>query len=123
VRPSDIFTAAGTGAIAQFRILGGVIGLAIATCVSTPYIRDSLLETISPEQTSAVLEKLETIPSLPEAMQIHVRYSFRRGFDLQMTVLIGFAAAHIPAGLLMLSREILPKVLRLQIDPEITNGN
>ena len=86
--------------------------LAIVTCISTPYIQDALLEKISPQKTSAILERLERIPSLPSDTQVHVRDSFRRGFDLQMTILIGFAAAHIPAGLMMLSAETLPKRLK-----------
>lgn len=120
---SDIFIAVGTGTVAQFRILGGVVALAVVTCISTPHIRDALLEAIPPEQTHAILERLEMIPSLPEDTQAHVRDSFHRGFDLQMTILIGFAAAHIPAGLVMLSKESLPEALRPSMDNDVVAGS
>ncbi|KAF2448053.1 MFS general substrate transporter [Karstenula rhodostoma CBS 690.94] len=97
--------AVGTGMVAQFRILGGVISLAIVTCISTPVIRNALLESIPPDQTHTILDRLEIIGTLPEEMQNHVWDSFRRGFDLQMTVIIGFAAANILATLSMMGKD------------------
>jgi hypothetical protein len=96
-----------------------VIALATVTCVSTPYIRTALLEAIPLEQTDAILERLEVIPSLSEPVQAHVRGCFHRGFGLQMTILIGFAAAHIPAGLMMFGKESLPRVLRSSTDHSV----
>ncbi|PSN70775.1 hypothetical protein BS50DRAFT_659567 [Corynespora cassiicola Philippines] len=100
-----MWIAVGTCTVAQFRILGNVISLSVVTCVSTPYIRDKLLLALSSEQTNAILERLEIIPYLPEQIQHHVRESFRSGFDLQMRIAIGFAAAHIPATLMMFNKE------------------
>ncbi|KAF2825549.1 MFS general substrate transporter [Ophiobolus disseminans] len=105
--------AVGTGTVAQFRLLGGAIALAVVTCASTPLLRNTLLEAIPPEQTRAILERLKIMPSLPESMQAHVRTSFQRGFEWQMTILIGFAAAHIPVGFAMLREEGFLGMVRL----------
>ena len=99
--------------VAQFRILGGVISLAIVTCVSTPVIRNALLESISPQQTRAILDRLDIISTLPQEVQAVVHDSFRRGFDLQMTIAIGFAAANILATLSMMGKDILTEDLGL----------
>ncbi|OAG12507.1 MFS general substrate transporter [Paraphaeosphaeria sporulosa] len=104
--------AVGTGMVAQFRILGGVISLAIVTCISTPVIRNALLEFISPEHTHAILDRLETIGTLPKELQAQVRDSFRRGFDLQMTIAIGFAAANILATVSMMGKDMFLEDLR-----------
>ena len=92
--------------VAQFRILGGVISLAIVTCGSIQVIRNSLLENITADQTHSILERLEIVRLLPENVQAHVRESFGRGFDLQMKVIITFAAAHIPSTLLMMTEDL-----------------
>lgn len=98
--------------IAQFRILGGVVALAIVTCVSTPVIRSTLLSSLPQQQTSSILERLAIVRSLPKETQKVVRDSFARGFDLQMRIITGFAAAHIPAALLIISNDVAPGGLR-----------
>jgi hypothetical protein len=109
--------------VAQFRILGGVISLAIVTCISTPIIRNALLKAVSPEQTHAILDRLEIISTLPEELQAHVRDSFRRGFDLQMTAIIGFAAAHIPVTLMMIGKDEFMEQLRSLRSTKTNTGN
>jgi hypothetical protein len=91
--------------VAQFRILGGVVSLAIVTCVANPAIRQSLLGLVTPEEANAILEKFATVRYLPVETQERVRASFRQGFDLQMKIVVGFAAAHIPSTLLMMSKD------------------
>lgn len=109
--------------VAQFRILGGVIALSIVTCASTPLIREALLQTLSPEQTHAILEKLEIIHHLSEHIQVHVRESFHRGFDLQMEIIVGFAAAHIPATLMMMTKEPITSKLGLRKNDNLATRN
>ncbi|PVI03994.1 hypothetical protein DM02DRAFT_652014 [Periconia macrospinosa] len=98
--------AVGTGMVAQFRILGGVVALAIVTCVSTPVLHSTLLSSLSQQQATSILERLAIVQSLPKETQKVVRDRFSRGFDLQMKIITGFAAAHIPAALLIISNDV-----------------
>jgi hypothetical protein len=93
--------AVGTAAIGQFRILGGAVGLAIVTTIFNRSMRPKLLRLLLPAQVDALLEYTSTLATFPEATQLAVRSSLGEGFNLQMTVLIGFAAAQLPATLLM----------------------
>ncbi|KAL9115407.1 MAG: hypothetical protein Q9227_000728 [Pyrenula ochraceoflavens] len=97
--------AVGTGAVTQFRILGGVIGLSIVTSVSTRVIRHDLLDFLPQPQADRLLDRTETIQYLHGAVRSAVRETFGRGYNLQMTILIGFAVAQIPATLLMWRRK------------------
>lgn len=93
--------AVGTASMSQFRVLGGLIGIAVATSLSTPYIRTHLAETLSPQLALSVLESTETIFSLSQANREHVRVAFGEGLNLQIKLAIGFAAAQIPTTALM----------------------
>lgn len=48
-----------------------------------------------------VLEKTETVKILPPDIAEKVRTLFGEGYNLQITILIGFAAAKIPVTALM----------------------
>ncbi|PVH93387.1 MFS general substrate transporter [Periconia macrospinosa] len=87
--------------IAQFRILGGVIGIAVTTTASTPLIRARMLKFLSTSQVLLLLDRTTAIWGLPSAVQDLVRHAFADGFNLQMRILIGIAAGHIVATALM----------------------
>ncbi|KAH3986698.1 hypothetical protein HBH51_015450 [Parastagonospora nodorum] len=91
----------GSAACTQFRILGGLVGLAILVSISTPYIRQHLTDIVSPEIAMMLLEKTEIIKELPLDTADKVRTLFGKGYNLQITILIGFAAAKIPVTALM----------------------
>jgi hypothetical protein len=87
--------------VAQFRVLGGLIGLAIAASISTPYIRSHIGQNLPPNLTQAILEKTGAIHLLPERSRIRVQEIFGEGYNIQMKLLIGFAAAQMPTTVLM----------------------
>lgn len=106
--------ATGSSAISQFRVLGGLIGISIAASVSTPYIREHLLELVPPETVLRLLEKTETLSSLRGPLLKQVRKVFADGYDLQMKLLIGFAAAQVPATLLMWTNQVAEPELKTE---------
>jgi hypothetical protein len=79
----------------QFRILGGLVGLAIVVSISTPYVRSHLSGLIALEQELLILERTETIKDLPGEIARQVRVVFGESYNLQIKVMIGFAAAKV----------------------------
>jgi len=108
---ADIFEAVGTGAIAQFRFLGGVIGLAIVTSVLNRFLTPKLLDILPPDQVHSLLESTNVLETFSEATQMTIRSTFGDGYNLVMKILVGFAVAQLPATLLMWKREpiVIPK--------------
>ncbi|KAI4684549.1 uncharacterized protein J4E84_006539 [Alternaria hordeiaustralica] len=88
--------AVGSAATSQFRTLGGLVGIAIVTSISTPYIRSHLTDILPLELAESLLEKTELVQTLsPETLE-HVRQVFGEAYNLQVKVLIGFAVAKVP---------------------------
>lgn len=82
-----------------------MIGIAIVVSVMNRVIRSSLLQVLSPPEVAAVLQSTDIISSFPESVQASVRATFGKGYNLQMSIMIGFAAAHIPATFLMWTKK------------------
>lgn len=93
--------AVGTAANSQFRILGGLVGLAIVVSVSTPYVRSHLADVLSPDLVMLILEKTETIKELSADIALQVHTIFGEAYNLQIMIMIGFAAAKVPVTALM----------------------
>ncbi|KAI1267056.1 MFS multidrug transporter-like protein [Xylariaceae sp. FL1019] len=90
------------GAISQFRIMGGAIGLSIATSAFNSLVRHELQLFLSPGQLNALLASpAELNPIIAPALQEPVRVAFADGYSLQMKILTGLAAGQIPASLLL----------------------
>lgn len=89
------------GSVAQFRVMGGVIGLAIVTAVFNSLVKSKLGRFMSPDQINDLLKATGSITSLSAELQEMVRGIFADGYDLQMKILAGFAAAQIPSSILM----------------------
>ncbi|KAI9644355.1 hypothetical protein NHQ30_007712 [Ciborinia camelliae] len=95
------------GAITQFRALGSVVGLSIATNVFNDYVRTHLSRHLTPEQLSALLQSVTSgIDSLPLGLQATVRSTFGAAYDLQTKVMIGFAIAQALAVSIMWERTL-----------------
>ncbi|KAI0883457.1 putative multidrug resistance protein fnx1 [Annulohypoxylon maeteangense] len=90
----------GTASIIQFRFMGGATALAIVTAVANTWLRSAMLGVLSPEETALVFRRPDTINSLSGDLRDTVRVLFAKGFNLQMKILIGFAAAQFPVTFL-----------------------
>ncbi|TRX97449.1 hypothetical protein FHL15_001727 [Xylaria flabelliformis] len=89
------------GAITQFRVMGGAIGLAIVTAVFNSLVRGQLGGQLSSAELNALLTSPATITTFPPDVQETIRVKFADGYALQAKVLAGLAAGQIPASLLM----------------------
>ncbi|KAL8724486.1 MAG: hypothetical protein Q9166_007920 [cf. Caloplaca sp. 2 TL-2023] len=89
------------GTIAQFRVMGGAIGLAIVTSVLNSYVGSGLLAMLTPEQVKILLQTTSAITSLPVDVQDGVQQVFAKGYNIQFKILACFAAAQIPSSLIM----------------------
>jgi hypothetical protein len=89
------------GAIAQFRILGGCIGLAIITAVQHSYLRSHLADFLSGDVVEALLQSSSVISTLPADTQDAVRETYAGSYNLQIQVLAGLAGAQLLTCLMM----------------------
>ncbi|KAA8564176.1 hypothetical protein EYC84_011123 [Monilinia fructicola] len=89
------------GCVSQFRVMGGVIGLAIVTAAYKGYVIGRLDQFLALEQMNLILDSADAISLLPPDVQVQVRRVFAGGYNLQFRILIAFAAAQIPSSLLM----------------------
>ncbi|OJJ46831.1 hypothetical protein ASPZODRAFT_24938 [Penicilliopsis zonata CBS 506.65] len=90
-----------TGAIIQFRFLGGAIGLGIATNVLNGMLKSDLSGILTAEQLRVLLKDTEVIATLSSQTQEVVRHVFARSYNTQLRVMVGLAAAQIPAAALI----------------------
>ena len=102
---TNLQTAVGTAAISQFRILGGLVGIAFATSLSTPYLRSHIPQVAPASSVALILEKTANIHLLPADLRTKVEKVFAESFSVQIKLVIGFAAAQIPATLLMWTKQ------------------
>ena len=90
------------GSVAQFRVMGGVIGLAIVTAALNSSVRSKLAVFLSPAQIDELLRSAGSVSaSFSGAMSAEIRAVFAEGYNLQMKILAGLAAAQIPSSLVM----------------------
>lgn len=89
------------GAIAQFRILGGCIGLAIVTAIQHSYLRSHLTQSLAGNTVEALLQSASAITTLPTATQDSVREVYAASYNLQLQVLAGLAGAQLLTCLVM----------------------
>lgn len=84
-----------SGALLQFRVFGGALGLALASAVMNSYLTSHLSHSIGSEHLAAVLQSTEAIKSFPLDMQRLVLEKFAEGYDLQMKILAAFAGLQV----------------------------
>ena len=100
VEMRDLATA--TGAMIQFRQMGGAIGLTIGSSLLNSHLKSHLAPPLlSPDQLSRLLQSTSQIQTFAPQLQEVVRDVFASGYNLQMKVITGFAAAQFPAVMLM----------------------
>lgn len=101
VEARDLATA--TGAMIQFRQMGGAIGLTIGSSLLNSYLKSHLAPPLlTTEQLDSLLLSTAVISKFESELQTAVKGVFASGYNLQMKVVTGFAAAQFPALLMML---------------------
>lgn len=78
----------GSAATSQFRTLGGLIGIAITTTLSTPYLRSHLLGVVTPEVAATLLQRTDSISALAPEQMNAVRTIFGEGYNLQIKLVL-----------------------------------
>ncbi|KAM7200712.1 Major facilitator superfamily domain containing protein [Naviculisporaceae sp. PSN 640] len=89
--------AVGMGAGNQFRMIGSAFGLSITTSVFNTYTRARL--------SPLGINDLSDIPKAAPSLHTEVMQILSDGYNRQMLVLCGFAAAQLPAALLLWRRK------------------
>jgi hypothetical protein len=91
--------AAAQGAIAQVRVLGGIVGLSIATTLFNRRSRASLSDTLVPSQLEALYKSPLAVISFPPDQQVFVKGVYADVFSLQMRVLMFVCAVAVLVSL------------------------
>ncbi|RAH65665.1 MFS general substrate transporter [Aspergillus aculeatinus CBS 121060] len=75
-------SAVAMGAIAQFRVMGGCIGISIVTAVANGYLQSHLKHSLDAAQMQSILHSAELLSALPPAEQSLVRGTFSASYNL-----------------------------------------
>jgi len=87
--------------VSQFRMLGGVIGLAIVTAAYKGYVNSRIEQILTREQSDRLFDSAAAIATFEPQIQERIKIIFAGGYNLQFRILIAFAAAQIPSSMLM----------------------
>jgi hypothetical protein len=89
------------GLVSQLRPMGGAIVLAISTSVFNSYTRPRVADILGSSAAEHGDLSGDYVAQLPLAQRERVTAVLAHGYNLQMIVLCAFAAAQVPASLLM----------------------
>ncbi|KAG9201297.1 hypothetical protein G6514_005845 [Epicoccum nigrum] len=98
---SEQDNAVAMGAITQFRIMGGAIGLSIVNSVMHGMLRSGLAPILTPLQLDEVLDSAQYIAGFPPRVREQVLLKFSDSYNVQMRILAGLAAGQIIGTLIM----------------------
>lgn len=99
-----LFTAIGTAAFNQFRVLGGALTLSIVTAVGNNWVKAQLSGFLSDTDLGAVFASTSVIDTFPQDVEDLTRQKFAESFGLQTKILLGIAVASVFASCLMWQR-------------------
>ena len=88
----------------QFRMIGSAVIMAISTSVFNSYVRPHLAAILGRDDASLVVLG-QALVSLPPDAQDSLRLVLAQGYNRQMLILCASAAAQLPAGLLMWTKD------------------
>ena len=93
--------AVAVSALLQFRTMGGAVGMAIVTTALHHYVKSHLSKSLPPEQIDVLLKNPRAFAELSPSVIGTAKAVFAQGYNLQMRIMIGFAAAQIPVTFFM----------------------
>ncbi|TGO54125.1 hypothetical protein BCON_0112g00210 [Botryotinia convoluta] len=85
------------GGVTQMRILGGAIGVAIATSLLSNNVISALADILPAETVNHLLQNISSVVLLSPGDQIAVRTAFAQGYKKQLAMILGFCAAELLA--------------------------
>ena len=92
------------GAINQFRLIAGAIGLGIGAEILKAHLKSSLSLSLSASQLESIIHSADAIDLLSPKDQVIVRAAFAEGYNTVFKILIGFGIAQVPASVLLWQR-------------------
>ncbi|RYP41388.1 hypothetical protein DL767_001026 [Monosporascus sp. MG133] len=96
------------GAIAQARVFGGAVGIAICSIILNTKIEDQLAGAMDPDEIEALHRSPTNTSYLPQEQQQLVRRVYASAFTSDMILMIGVCAAGIICSLLTFERRPPP---------------
>ena len=93
------------GAVLQFRIFGGAIGLAVALTVGNNYFNSHVRDIVTDEQRGNLLKSVEFISQIPPETRARVLKILVDSYNLRMKSLIAFSAAQFVAVALLWKKQ------------------
>jgi hypothetical protein len=93
------------GAITQFRVMGGAIGLSIVNTAMHGYVKSKLQSVLPTPELDAVLKSAQAIALLDAAHQEVAKAVILDGYNLQLKILAGLAGVQILGSMLMWQRK------------------
>ncbi|KAF7899502.1 hypothetical protein EAF00_003838 [Botryotinia globosa] len=93
------------GGVTQMRILGGAIGVAIATSLLSSNVISALADILPTEIVNHLLQNISSVALLSPGDQIAVRTAFAQGYKNQLVMILCFCAAELLAIGLMWERK------------------
>ncbi|KAL4979749.1 major facilitator superfamily domain-containing protein [Aspergillus desertorum] len=88
---------AALGGITQLRVLGGAVGLSVATNLLNNTVQDRLRGQVGPDALHNIMKNVSSMATLPESTQMLVRAAFADGYQRQLLMVLGFCAVEILA--------------------------
>lgn len=96
---TNTYVAAAQGALSQARILGGSIGLSIATIVLNNKLSNGLAGVLDPAQINSLEQSLNNISTLSPANQGRVAQIYTDAFNEQMRICTYLSTAAVLAAI------------------------
>lgn len=81
----------------QFRVLGGTVGLSVATNLLNNAVQDRLQGQIGPDVLHSIMKNISSMVSLPDSTQMSIREAFADGYQRQLLMVLGFCVAEVLA--------------------------
>ncbi|KAI9036876.1 MFS general substrate transporter [Aspergillus affinis] len=95
------------GAVAQFRVMGGAICLAIVTAASQGYLQSHLSNLLDPQQVHDILNSTDALGEFSAVTQEAIRKTYSGRYNLQMKILIELAGGQVLSTTLMWKKKQL----------------
>ena len=97
--PAYLYIAAAQGALSQARILGGSIGLSMATIILDNKVRNGLARILDPARVKSLEQSLKNISTLTTDDQALVAQMYKDAFNEQMRICTYLSAVALVAAL------------------------